>query len=848
MSEKITEKKVKTRIQNKHDLEKNWKSATFPPLPGELIIYDAETEEDVNSGETPHLKPRVKIGDGETPVGDLPFVIDVEATEASIAAVADAAAEGIAGANAKASEAIAKIEVDANNPRKLNITTVGGTQLKPIITQDTNDNNKVYNTPKTNTKAYITATPQSSSHTDTQIFDTGVYLGTEAGALHATTFYGKLSGTASKATSDGNGNNIVNTYETKSAANSKLAEAKGYTDSATEDMNKEAYLTWGGRCITGGIGPLAAALSDEHSANRLAYLNPNAISVSRSTDTGATWSTYPITNAKKTALVTTSTSVPVGVAPVSAQTQQTSIQLTAMNSSLSSPYLYVRPRKLLINVDSPHALGVTIRYARGDMSVDTWNTLGTYSLSGWSAWNEVDISDLENFGGNGTQTSNVWRIRLDFYITAVNSSYPSTVANIFGIRMFADKCWSGTSNLGTTGHLYSYDANQNATFPAKVTATTFAGSLTGKAQSATRADKALNDNDGNEITETYATKEELANEADPTASFSNTIAPDGNTRTEIPEMSKTPHNIRLKVESDATGGHIWCVAPNVSTKITSFAPYDGFSTTLASMPDIYNSTTTWLGNSDFNLGTNLLAYRQLKCRVVPEKTTSVVIRPTSTTNNYNDTYTIYLILYSPSLKKSYFVRGGSFYYYDSYSLSTNAFIGFYFDSTSGTLYMQSVEAGISANNTTTGVASKNIYSGLPADLVLYALSQGETNGPTSSSRNLDLYTADLMGLEITGLEGFELDSCIYNTGEYLLATTEKASSENSTPTIGIDNYGNSNVTCTVTYLRDSGHLKALKHIRECTSENLAAELPKIISKGTADPDADTPGLFYFKYI
>ena len=78
----MAEKKVRTRVQSKHDVEKNWASATFVPLPGEIIIYDKD--KGVNGGT--HEKPRIKVGDGTTAVGSLPFVVDKEATDAAIAA------------------------------------------------------------------------------------------------------------------------------------------------------------------------------------------------------------------------------------------------------------------------------------------------------------------------------------------------------------------------------------------------------------------------------------------------------------------------------------------------------------------------------------------------------------------------------------------------------------------------------------------------------------------------------------------------------------------------------------------------------------------------------------------
>lgn len=61
MSEKI----INTRIVHKHDIESNWLNVTsFVPLKGELIVYDADEN---------HSYERLKIGDGVTPVNDLPF-------------------------------------------------------------------------------------------------------------------------------------------------------------------------------------------------------------------------------------------------------------------------------------------------------------------------------------------------------------------------------------------------------------------------------------------------------------------------------------------------------------------------------------------------------------------------------------------------------------------------------------------------------------------------------------------------------------------------------------------------------------------------------------------------------
>lgn len=64
----MPQKKLKTRIINKHDTEAHWELATgFIPEDGEIIIYDPDETYDY---------ARVKVGDGETNVNSLPFVDD----------------------------------------------------------------------------------------------------------------------------------------------------------------------------------------------------------------------------------------------------------------------------------------------------------------------------------------------------------------------------------------------------------------------------------------------------------------------------------------------------------------------------------------------------------------------------------------------------------------------------------------------------------------------------------------------------------------------------------------------------------------------------------------------------
>lgn len=67
-----TEKKITSRIQQKHDIAANWAKATnFIPKKGEIIIYDAEYNA---SGEETQAV-RFKIGDGSKTVNNLPFAV-----------------------------------------------------------------------------------------------------------------------------------------------------------------------------------------------------------------------------------------------------------------------------------------------------------------------------------------------------------------------------------------------------------------------------------------------------------------------------------------------------------------------------------------------------------------------------------------------------------------------------------------------------------------------------------------------------------------------------------------------------------------------------------------------------
>lgn len=236
----------------------------------------------------------------------------------------------------------------------------------------------------------------------------------------------------------------------------------------------EAYLSWGGTNTSGSVTPIGMTLSSEHSANRLAFINGNALTFEYSSNAGSTWTDYGYTASIKSQVFTTSYDVPIGRANSSTEyttNSRTRITLTAQDGTYG--YVYTNPRKMLINISSSGGMQVLIEYRTGTnyKNNGAWTTFGTYTLSGWSGWNDIPLV-LNTLGGDSTQTANNWQLRLTFIMTSKTGYYP-TVASVNCIRIFGENAWTSPSTMATTGHLYSFDQSQNATFPAAITSTKF---------------------------------------------------------------------------------------------------------------------------------------------------------------------------------------------------------------------------------------------------------------------------------------------------------------------------------------------------------------------------------------
>ena len=288
----------------------------------------------------------------------------------------------------------------------------------------------------------------------------------------------------------------------------------------------EAYLSWGGTNTSGSVTPIGMTLSSEHSANRLAFINGNALTFEYSSDAGSTWTDYGYTASIKSQVFTTSYDVPIGRANSSAEyttNSRTRITLTAQDGT--NGYVYTNPRKMLINISSSGGMQVLIEYRTGTnyKNNGVWTTFGTYTLSGWSGWNDIPLI-LSTLGGGSTQTSNNWQLRLTFIMTSKYADYPTT-ASVNCIRIFGENAWIPPSTMAATGHLYSFDVDQNATFPGAVTSNMFVKSG-GTSSQFLKADGSVDPNTYSKSGHTHKGSEVTLTEYSKASSYSEISASD----------------------------------------------------------------------------------------------------------------------------------------------------------------------------------------------------------------------------------------------------------------------------------------------------------------------------------
>lgn len=260
---------------------------------------------------------------------------------------------------------------------------------------------------------------------------------------------------------------------------SQLTNDSGYITNSSAIY--ESRLNWGNSNIAGNVSPVDAGCIDEFGHNKLAFLPAECINAAYSVDGGATWIDYGLSNEQKVSLVTNGS---VGVTIGKNETKTASniaqhksrIRIAAQNTS-GVQRIYTASKKWLINVSTNGASGTTItmRYrtiANAMSGTETWVNVGTYTVSGWSGWNSIPW--INNFGGSTTsQTGQPGEV--EFVLSATGLSSSNGTACMSDIRLIGATNWKPASELAKNGHVYSFDVNQNVTFPAIVNASSFNG-------------------------------------------------------------------------------------------------------------------------------------------------------------------------------------------------------------------------------------------------------------------------------------------------------------------------------------------------------------------------------------
>lgn len=330
-------------------------------------------------------------------------------------------------------------------------------------------------------------------------------INTKADKTTATASSNGLMSASDKSKLDGigAGSNVKSVNgKTGAVTLSKADVGLGNVDN-TSDVDKHILannIQWGGPNIVEDISPIDAAMSDLHSANRLAFCSPKGITIEYSNDAGATWVDYGATDNEKVAL-TSGIGQIFWLGKVSSGIPSTDDELRITIDAYDCG-IYCQLKTILIEFGTSGNNGCTCKIEKSyNKDINSFYDVGEYFVSGWSGWNSIPVN--LRFG-TAVQLNNVRKIRLTFLFKSVGNR-ESGAPNVSQIKFYSGTAWTTHSSMGRYGHLYEYDSSQNAFFPAQVTATKFNGTAT----SADSATKATQDASGNVITSTYATKGEL---------------------------------------------------------------------------------------------------------------------------------------------------------------------------------------------------------------------------------------------------------------------------------------------------------------------------------------------------
>ena len=236
--------------------------------------------------------------------------------------------------------------------------------------------------------------------------------------------------------------------------------------------------------------------------NKLALLPADQIIIEKTTDGGSTWVDAGISDDVKRTLfrgtvANGNISIPLlnGVRNVNcglritftpmkydvpSGTAETSKYNYWNSSHVKSTERYGTLQSMYIWVNAvSDGISCKLERAAGNAST-TWATVfnkdGSEALTGWSGGNYITFGDT-TFGGSTTQVGQPWNWRLTFFTrnttggTTLSTNSTSSAQSIARIVAYGANLWTVPNNISAMDHLYEWDNDKNATFPANLTAT-----------------------------------------------------------------------------------------------------------------------------------------------------------------------------------------------------------------------------------------------------------------------------------------------------------------------------------------------------------------------------------------
>ena len=241
----------------------------------------------------------------------------------------------------------------------------------------------------------------------------------------------------------------------------------------------------GGGNFAGSFGPIDAAMVPKLGANRFEFAPAKGITVEYSNDAGKTWKDYGATDIQKLNLGTQVLNANLIIGKVKSSTPANDMLRITYDTSSDGISLYTILNKFCIYAATRNSENCycTIQKALQSTPSTFIDVVTNITIGGDSGYNIINTPDIITYGR--VASNQYGRIRFIFGNSGNKSDDSGLIIqNIFA---FGGSGWTVPSTMASNGHLYSYDGSQNATFPAKVTATGgFKGSLDGTATNASK--------------------------------------------------------------------------------------------------------------------------------------------------------------------------------------------------------------------------------------------------------------------------------------------------------------------------------------------------------------------------